>query len=273
MAEIQKPADQAEQKPDTAVKKSDNLGKERAVNNDQVTEAEAQRTNKFSTFGDMKAYADSNPLLIDMGDGTEVSSRGTQVAWDPIKASEQKAKEVMKAAEHAAFPYRGNEDSQVDYAASAAAYRAFPEFSRHPNIDRVLIPALIRNELHHYFTPKEKPAEDFLNATGNPGLEKTSLGPGQVQVRHIRHLMEKYPQLGNPEQGAITGDPFKAALEPAKAPWFVAAYLAEKIQHREAHGQTVSHQELIQDYNPGGRKHFENVHKQILWIKANHDGW
>jgi len=273
MAEIQKPADQAEQKPDSTAKKLDNLGKDRAVTSDQVAEADAQRTSKFSTFGDMKAYADSNPLLIDMGDGTEISSKGAHVAWDPLKAGKEKAQEVVKATEHAAFPYRNNEDSQIDYAACAAAYRAFPEFSRHPNIDRALIPALIRNELHHYFNPKEKLAEGFMNTTGNPGLEKTSLGPGQMQVRHIRSLFENFPQLRNPEEGAITGDPFKAALDPAKAPWFVAAYLAEKIQQREAHGETVSHQDLIQDYNPGGSKHFENVHKQLLWIKTHHHGW
>ena len=273
MAEIQKPADQTEQKPDSAARKPDNLGKDRPVTSDQVAEAEAQRTSKFSTFGDMQAYADSNPLLIDMGDGTEVSSKGAQVAWDPIKAGQEKAREAMVAAEHALFPYRGNEDSQVDYAACAAAFRSFPEFSRHPNIDRALIPALIRNELHHYFTPKEKPAEDFLNATGNPGLEKTSLGPGQVQVRHVKRLIESFPQLRDPAQGAITGDPFKAALDPAKAPWFVAAYLAEKIQHRESHGQTISHQALIQDFNPGGQTHFENVHGQIMWIKSHHRDW
>lgn len=273
MAEIQKPADQAEQKPDSRVKKPDNLDNDRPVTSDQVAEAEAQRTSKFSTFGDMQAYSDSNPLLIDMGDGIEVSSKGTKVAWDPLKDGQQKAKEAFEAAEHGLFPYRGHEDSQVDYAACAAAHRAFPEFARHQNIDRVLIPALIRNELNHYFLPKEKPAEDFLNATGNPGLEKISLGPGQIQVRHIRRLIDTFPQLRDPEQGAVSGDPFKAALEPTKAPWFVAAYLAEKIRQREEHGKPVSHQELIQDFNPGGRAHFENVHKQILWIKSHHRDW
>ncbi len=284
MAEIQKPADQAEQKPDASVKKPDNLAKDRTVTGDQVTEADGLRTNKFKTFGQMRAFTDNmspdeavalqdNPLLIDRGDGTEITSDGARVVWDPFKVGKEKAQEVIKASEHAVFPYRGNEDSQLDYAACAAAYRAFPEFSRHPNIDRAVIPALIRNELHHYFSPKEKPAEDFLNATGNPGLEKTSLGPGQVQVRHIRRLMESFPQLRNSEQGAIMGDPFKAALDPAKAPWFVAAYLAEKIQQREAHGDIISHQSLIQDFNPGGSKHFENVHKQLLWIKTHHRGW
>jgi hypothetical protein len=66
MAEVQKPADEPEQKPDTTIEKPDSLGKHRAISNDQVAEAEIQRTNKFSTFGDMKASADSNPLLIDM---------------------------------------------------------------------------------------------------------------------------------------------------------------------------------------------------------------
>lgn len=102
MAEIQKPADQAEQKPDAGVKSPDNLGKHRAVTGDQVTEADALRTNKFNTFGDMKAYADSNPLLIDMGDGTETSSKGTQVAWKP---------------ESLISPHKENPDQFVDHAA------------------------------------------------------------------------------------------------------------------------------------------------------------
>lgn len=49
MAEVQKPADQPEQKPDTTIEKPDSLGKHRAISNDQVAEAEIQRTNKFST--------------------------------------------------------------------------------------------------------------------------------------------------------------------------------------------------------------------------------
>ncbi len=273
MAEIQKPADQAEQKPDTALKKSDNLGKDRAVNNDQVTEAEAQRTNKFSTFGDMKAYADSNPLLIDMGDGTEVSSKGTQVAWDPIKAGKDAAQEMAKSAEAAIFPLRGHEDTQVDYTACAAAYAAFPEFARHQNVDRALIPALIRNELHFYSDAKEKPVEGVLNLFGDLPKDSFSIGPAQMQKRNIEHLMQSCPQLSDPAMGNITGNALRAALSPQKAPWFVAALLAESISRREASGLPVTHQALIQDYNPGGKTHFNHVHEQLIWIKSHHAGW
>ncbi|HIA54181.1 MAG TPA: hypothetical protein EYN91_19180 [Candidatus Melainabacteria bacterium] len=277
MAEIQKPADQPEQKPDAALKRLDNLGKDRTVNNDQVTEAEAQRTNKFNTFGDMKAYADSNPLLIDMGDGTEVSSKGERVAWDPLKDVKTKTGEavgfVRDKTEQLVFPLRGKEDTQVHYTACAAAYAAFPEFARHPNIDRALIPALIRNELHFYSDAKEKPVEGILNVFGDLPKESLSIGPAQIQKQNIERLMQSYPQLNDPELGNIAGNPLRAALNPEKAPWFVAALLAENISRREASGLPITHQALIQDYNPGGKAHFNHVHEQLIWIKSHHAGW
>ena len=198
------------------------------------------------------------------------------VAWDPIKWAGEKAGEVKEAAaknaEKAWYPFRGKEDSQVDYSACANAYKAFPEFSKHPNIDRALIPALIRNELHFY-NAKEGPIEGVLNTFGDLPSDSLSVGPAQMKQSNIERLMAKFPQLSSPEHGSITGNPTKAALDPAKAPWFVAAYLAEQIQSHDSAKLPVTHQELIQKYNPGGRVHYNHVHEQLIWIKTNHAGW
>ncbi len=94
-----------------------------------------------------------------------------------------------------------------------------------------------------------------------------------LAVPNIERLMAKFPQLSSPEHGGITGNPTKAALDPAKAPWFVAAYRAEQIQSHDRAELPVTHQELIQKYNPGGRVHFDHVHEQLIWIKTNHAVW
>jgi hypothetical protein len=224
----------------------------------------------------MKAYADCNPLLIDMGDGTEISSKDARLAWDPLKDSKKFANEAIKAAsdatEHALFPYRGKEDTQVDYAACAAACKAFSEFARNPQIDRAIIPALIRNELHFY-TLDEKPVEAVINTFGDLPKRSLSIGPAQIQKQNVERLMQSYPQLSDPALGNITGNALQHALSPQKAPWFVAALLAENISRRETAGLPITHQELIQDYNPGGKEHFKNVHDQLIWIKSHHSGW
>lgn len=226
-----------------------------------------------------KAY--SEPFGIDMGDGNVVSSRANEVsppavAWEPIDRlkhfTEKSAQAVRDGAEHSFFPFRGREDTQIDYSACAHAFRSFPEFSRHANIDRALIPAIIRNELHFY-NLKEKPVEGMINVFGTLPKDTLSIGPAQIQKRNIDRLISNFPQLSDEKQGAIKGNPLEAALSPSKAPWFVAALLAERIQQLESTNQPITHNDLIQYYNPGGKPHFENVHKQLLWIKNHHSGW
>lgn len=264
MAEIQKPADQVEQKPDAPIKKPDNLGKDRAVTGDQVAEADAQRTSKFSTFGDMKAYADSNPLLIDMGDGTEVSSKGAQVAWDPRTWAAEKAKEVdqkSKAITHGIdkataltaaakdnpdlqytegreiFPHRGREDDFVSYGACAAANRPFEnvrlKIGTGPgHIDPDLIAALMRNEQFHYKNFVDTGTDNYVRKHGNLDVlhdDTYSIGPAQMQIRNIRNLVKQFPEQLAPYEK----DPLRTALNPGDAPMFVAAYMSNTIEHLE----------------------------------------
>jgi hypothetical protein len=189
MAEIQKPADQAEQKPDATIKKPDNLGKDRTVNNDQVTEAEAQRTNKFNTFGDMKAYGDSNPLLIDMGDGTEVSSKGAQVAWKP--------EEMLKPFEPVLHPHRDKPahffDGEVARRVSQTLPRLASYSERHEGIGPKLIAAIMNNEQKYYGSFDDAAPDWVIRHTGNlvQPLKDITVGPDQISMSNIRHLEQR----------------------------------------------------------------------------------
>lgn len=264
MAEIQKPTDQTEQKPDASTKKPDNLAKDRAVNADQVADADAQRTSKFSTFGDLKAYADSNPLLIDMGDGTEVSSKGVQVAWDPKRWAAEKAKEVdkqTKAITHRIdkataltaaakddpdlqymegkeiFPHRGREDDFVSYGACAAANNRFENVRMKVgtgpgHIDPDLIAAMMRNEQFFYKNFVDTGTDNYVRKHGNLDVlhdDTYSIGPAQMQIRNIQNLVKQFPEQLAP----YANDPLRAALNPGDAPMFVAAYMSNTIQHLE----------------------------------------
>jgi hypothetical protein len=266
MAEIQKPAEQPEQKPDAALKRLDNLAKDRAVNNDQVTEAEAQRTNKFNTFGDMKAYADSNPLLIDMGDGTEVSSKSERIAWDPRTWAAEKATEVKnrsKAVTHGldkaaalttaakehpdlqhtegmdVFPHRGKEDDFVSYGACTAANNRFENLrlrigSGPGHIDPDLIAAMMRNEQFFYKNFVDTGTDNYVRKHGNLDVlhdDTYSIGPAQMQIRNIQNLVKQFPEQLAP----YASDPLRAALNPGDAPMFVAAYMSNVIEHLEKH--------------------------------------
>jgi hypothetical protein len=278
MAEIQKPAERTEQKPDAPTKKPDNLAKDRAVTGDQVAEADAQRTSKFSTFGDMKAYADSNPLLIDMGDGTEVSSKGASLAWKP---------------ESIVSPHKENPDQYVDHTAFRAAKQHFNNFAKydldHPGMGEKLVSALIRNESVFYNSVKDGGVDTALK-TGIV-LGNRSIGPAQMRVNNVMRLVEKHPELFG-EKKNYPG----LAETPHVATLLVAAYLDEKIETFENWSKKLPSREalntdgkllldhafpywksgmqtkaLIMSYNPGdGSRHLNHVLDQLKNIEEGH---
>lgn len=272
MAEIQKPADQVEQKPDSAAKKPDNLGEERSVTGDQVTEADAQRTNKFSTFGDMKAFADSSPLLIDMGDGTEVSSKGAQIAW---------------TAEDLVSPHRDKPGQYVDHSAFRTAKQHLFNFAKYdldqPGMAEKLVTALIRNESVFYNTLKDSTVDAAIKATGTV-VGDPSIGPAQMKVHNIMRLVGKYPELFGDSKNypSLAETPYAATL-------LVCAYLNEKIEAFNSWSKNTPERAtlnldnrllfdhafplwksgmqtkaLIMSYNPGdGKRHLDHVLGQL----------
>jgi hypothetical protein len=174
---------------------------------------------------------------------------------------DQKTKDSLSA-----FIYRGKEDEQMDYKACAAAYKAFPEFARHPEVDKTLLPAIIRNELHFYSLWKDSTADGLAGTLGGiPNRPETSLGVAQIQQRHLPRLMKEFPQLR--EKAEIT-DPVKAVLDKHMVPWLVAAYLADGIRTLEAQKKPVTNRALMLLYNPGGKEHIDNVSAQMKLIQA-----
>lgn len=258
--------------PALAVSNEQMVGFSRFANSSDRSSA---RDREQEMFGAGFSFENGSDIYSSVQVGEKQYDR-TQVVAGPVENvkgwADKTGAAVSDSAEHTWFPYRGKEDTKINYTACAAAFRAFPEFADHPNIDRALIPALIRNELN-YYNLKEKPIEGIVNAFGDLPKDTLSIGPAQIQKQNIERLMLKFPQLSDPELGGITGNPLEAALDPAKAPWFVAALLAERMQNRDEKKQPVTHQDLIQSYNPGGKVHFNHVHDQLIWIKTNHGGW
>jgi len=296
MAEIQKTGDHAERKSDASEKSPKNLSEDRSVSADEVSEAEARRTNKFNTFGEMQAYSDSNPLLIDMGDGTEISSKGSRVAWDPReqlnewgKKLDKTAKQVKQAgAEVSAeltkdgaildkptHPYKDNPDQLMDYNACHKAWKHFPVFAKHPNLDHAILPAIVRNEVRSLRTDDQL----LWNPLAEHGYDyaqrkTTTIGPANMMVQNIEHLVSKYPQLTQPHLGGIDANHMlRDALRPTQAAWLAAAYLADRMEAMEAAGQKeVTHLDLIKSYNPHANmdSQFKRIHEQLIHIKRNH---
>lgn len=118
----------------------------------------------------------------------------------------------------------------LNTSACEAAYKAF-RLDRF-DVDRNLVAGLVWNEqLHRKATDG---AQDVAVWVGIELDGYKSIGPGQIQIRHIEALAEKYPGLRE------LGDPKKAALDPAKAPFFVAAYLANEAEKIENYNKEHS---------------------------------
>lgn len=135
--------------------------------------------------------------------------------------------------------------TDVSFEGTDKAYAAFPELAKH-EIPKEMISGIILNEVLHAGDPLD-PAEDlsvrmFGTVRDWNGLEKqtVSVGPAQMQIRNIRHLVEKYPELSN-----FKDDPIRAAINPETAPMFVAAYLCDKIELLENYNRQHSAQKPV----------------------------
>ncbi len=68
-----------------------------------------------------------------------------------------------------------------------------------------------------------------------------SVGPGQIQIQNIRHLVDRYPE----QLSQFKDDPIRAAIDPEKVPMFIAAYLCDKIQVLETYNKQNSNEKPI----------------------------
>ncbi|MEW6505900.1 MAG: hypothetical protein AB1457_18265, partial [Chloroflexota bacterium] len=224
----------------------------------------------------------------------------------PVLIADNPVKDAYKYGwEH---PGRKNPDAQVDYASASKAYEVF-DLAKH-GVPKSLIGGMLRNE-QYWMQGQDKYLQD-------PGIQMLkeipitehsdfSIGPAQMRMSNIKHLVEKYPkQLANLQDdpaevvsvgGMAVGTQqgrtmFEKALEPKNAALLVGAYFADKIERLES-GQPCnpdcSHatneklaklwksgnpekqlEALIKSYNPRDAKHFEHVKEQMKLVNEKH---
>lgn len=223
MADIQKPSDESHRPSDDKAGKSEALNPERGVSGADVQKAESNRTNKFTTFGNMTTIKDgasleesraaqsaiqNNPFTIDMGDEGEVTSRGRQenrlevLAGNPI---EDAAKFAKTNVERLAHPDAEHPDTRMDYIADFESFKlsGLAKFG----IDPLIISATIRNEIA-FRKPTDNLQEELVKHNREFGGiidsdHHWSVGTIQMQRRHIERLAnavnahgdQLYPQL------------------------------------------------------------------------------
>lgn len=315
MAEIQKPSDQ-NRPDDSRAGKPDSLHPDRSVSGTDVGKAEKQRTTKFTTFGQMTTINDGeslveararqsaldNPLTIDFGDGTAVTSDGIQDAHDVVIAGNpfKDAQEfVKKTGENLWHPDSEHPDIRMNYMADLEAFQT-TGLAKY-GIDPLIISATIRNEI--IFRKHSDNLQDRIlkehSDIANQADRNHSWTIGDIQMRrsHIERLISATDNAGNPrfpqlaslkEEGAIAAlDRQKGALlvgvyfqdvatrldhKEDPAPWYNLAHAAEIKSHIAALWQSGSAdnktEALIRSYNPGdGARHVEHVREQLKLIR------
>ena len=132
------------------------------------------------------------------------------------------------------YPHQGKEDSYVSYPACSAANVEFSELAKRigegrGHIDRSLIAATIRLEVAFYKQGVDTGQDKYIQEHGrDDGIgQVASIGPAQMQIRHIERLVKEFPQ----QLGKFAADPLRAALKIENAPHFVGGYFSEVVQH------------------------------------------
>lgn len=213
---------------------------------------------------------DPREQLKQWGDGVNKTAKQAKQAASEVSADLTKDGAVLDKPGH---PYKDNPDQLMDYNACGKAWNHFPALKRHANLDSALLPAIIRNEVRSL-----RPDDQLIwnpSAEHGLGLEKNrTIGPANMSTSNIDRLILKYPQLTDPELGGIDPKhPYRDAVNPAKAAWLCAAYLAEPAENLEAKGhKSVSHRDLIKSYNPNADQdsQFKRIHEQIIQVKQHH---
>lgn len=153
------------------------------------------------------------------------------------------------------FVHRGKENQFVDYKAAQEALKT-------AGLDKLGLPgnfigAIMRNE-QHYYKNTDADQDKQVREKGTvlkDGKEDgtASIGPAQIQISNIRHLVEMKKADGKPEYPFLQPmkeDPIRAALEPKNAALFAAAYTCEIIKEQKAHGiDKPTAEQVIYGYN------------------------
>jgi hypothetical protein len=172
------------------------------------------------------------------------------------------------------FVHRGKEDSQVDYKAAQEAFKTagLDKFGLPSN----LIGAIMRNEQHYYKNTdadqdREVKEKGSVFKDGKEDL-KASIGPAQIQIRNIKHLVELKNSDGKPEYPYLQhlkSDPLRGALDSKNAALLVAAYSNEVVKDLRAHGiQKPTAEQVIYLYNDDVNSYGTGKNKTFVSVSA-----
>ena len=193
--------------------------------------------------------------------------------WDGLKQLGMDAGEL--ALEKAGvFVHRGNEDKYVDYKAAQEALKTAGLDKL--GLPRNLIAAIMRNE-QHYYKNTDADQDKQVREKGTvlkDGKEdpNASIGPAQMQIRNIKHLVDLKNADGKPEYPYLQqmkDDPLRAALEPKNAALLVAAYSNEIVKDLKAHHiQKPTAEQVIYLYNDDVNSYGSGKEKTFISVSA-----
>ncbi|HEY9684942.1 MAG TPA: hypothetical protein V6C86_25420 [Oculatellaceae cyanobacterium] len=164
--------------------------------------------------------------------------------------------EIQEATSRQFHPHEGKEDQFVDYAAARDALHL-------AHLDKYKLPenilgAILRNE-QHFYKLTDAMQDDEIAKTGTVRLKNgkedsyASIGPAQMQIRHIRRLIEEKDAHGDPKYPFLQhmkDDPIRAALDKKNAALLTGAYFADEIEKRHLKPNEVTAESLAYMYNP-----------------------
>lgn len=187
---------------------------------------------KSSTEAQKIAY-DLKEFARDWNNGAKKAGTFVDRTKEQIGKSELRQMEAPASLD-VLHPHAGKEDDYVSYGSCRAANMRFPEISKRlgsgpGKIDPDLIAAVIRHEQEAYKQLYDSGQDNYVSKHGSAaGLsEDVSIGPAQIQIRNINKLVKEFPE----QLGHYAKDPLRAAQNPGDAPFFVAGYFTDVIQH------------------------------------------
>lgn len=194
---------------------------------------DAQKSsNKFSIDG---IEEETQKIAYDLKDLQKDWNNGLKKAGTFADCSKESLISVEAPASiDALHPHRGNEDAYISYQACAAANNAFGDIKTKigtgkGHIDPYLIAGILRREQEFYKQGTDTGQDRYIQEHGkDDGIGSfTSIGPAQMQIRHISRLVAEFPE----QLGKFAQDPLRAALKPENAPLLVAGYFNKVIKH------------------------------------------
>jgi hypothetical protein len=221
-----------------------------------------------------KPVSDNNTGNLVIGDQLYKPDEVTAQDWNQIKQMGRDAGEA--ALEKAGvFTHRGNEDKHIDYKAAQEAHKT-------AGLDKLALPknfigAIMRNEQHYYKTTDDEQDSQVrekgtvLKADGKED-GTASIGPAQIQIQNIRHLVDMKNEHGKPEYPylqQIKEDPIRSALDPKNAALLVGAYTVEIAKEQKAHGiEKPSVDQIIYGYNDDVNSYKNGNDKAFVSVSA-----